>query len=116
MPRPGIIVEPYFNSVKKFRSLKSLSEDEIANQFLINDINYIIFDLKRPIDNVGSYITKKFIQKKLEVVESKDQIYLLKINNNFENKNLNFYNLVDLKLKLSHQLYLFTKIYEFCKL
>ena len=98
LPRPGIMVEPYFNSLENFRNLKDLSNDDVAYEFLSNNIEYIIFDLKRSIENPGNFISKDFIQNNLEVVESNNNIYLLKIKKNVEVKNYYFINLVDLKM------------------
>jgi hypothetical protein len=98
LPRPGLINEPYFNGIDNFNNLKNLTEEEIVNEFLENGINYLVLDLKRNIENTGKFITKNFIRNHLEVVETKNHIYLLKITNNVEKKDYNFYNLIDLKM------------------
>ena len=98
LPRPGLIIEPYFNSIDNFNNLKNLTEEEIVNEFLENEINYLVLDLKSNIENTGKFITKNFIRNHLEVVETKNHIYLLKITNNVEKKDYNFYNLIDLKM------------------
>ena len=98
LPRPGIIVEPYFNTVHTLKNLQDLSNDDVAYEFLSNNIKYIIFDLKRSIQNPGNFISKDFVQNNLEVAESNNNIYLLKIKKNVEEKDYNFINLVDLKM------------------
>jgi hypothetical protein len=98
LPRPGIIVEPYFNNVHNFNNLQYLNNNDVANEFLSNNFEYIILDLKRKIENPGNFISKEFIQKNLEVVESNNNIYLLRIKKNVEEKDYYFTNLVDLKV------------------
>ena len=111
LPRPGIIVEPYFNKSLNFNNFTYQNNEDIFKEFKAIDIDYFIVNLKT--SNDGMFLNRDFIKKYLTVIDSSNQIYFLKLKKE-KLPNLNdeyFSNIMDLKLSYLIN-YIFSKEFK----
>ena len=98
LPRPGLIIEPYFNKSKKLNNFLYKDSDEIFKEFELLNINYFLFNSKTQF--FGNFLTTEFANKYLKVVEvSKDEIYFLKLQKTNTKSDIDIYfqNIYNLK-------------------
>lgn len=112
LPRPGLIIEPFFNESKKINNFMYVKNEDIFNEFYLLNTNFFIFNSRS--QSYNTFITPEFSRNYLQVLEtSNNEVFLLKLQKDFIPNKMDkyFQNIYDLKKSYLIN-YIFSKEFE----